>query len=214
MSKHPLSLSISIFFTALVTLSIIFSIFPVVSKADVPIGTILPFYGKMEQRPTGYLFCDGAEFYRDNYPDLFDHLTRANPALRIDDNRANLPDLRGEFLRGVDLGRGVDTDRKSPPGHPLGSAQASQAAVAKHDHRLSQKHSISWGWSGGWGDAGNTRAVNHWEPATADTDPHMTRPRPGASHGDEYMTVIPYESDPSVETRPRNIAVNFIIRAW
>lgn len=186
---------------------------PSISKADVPIGTILPFYGTQEQRPEGYLFCDGREFLRDQYPELYEHLVNANPDLHVDDDKAKLPDLRGEFLRGVDFGRGIDTEREAEEGHTLGSVQDSQAAVTKHDHKLSQNHSVSWGWSGGWGRAGNTKAVNYHPSTRPDRDPNPHRQAPGLG-SDPYMTVLPEATAPDIETRPRNIAVNFIIRAW
>ncbi|WP_432756313.1 phage tail protein [Escherichia coli] len=51
--------------------------------------------------PAGWLKCDGATFTKEQYPVL----ARVYPTLR-------LPDLRGEFIRGWDDGRKVDTGRK------------------------------------------------------------------------------------------------------
>ncbi|MDK7016971.1 phage tail protein, partial [Escherichia coli] len=48
--------------------------------------------------PAGWLKCDGRAFTKEQYPVL----ARAYPTLR-------LPDLRGEFIRGWDDGRKVDT---------------------------------------------------------------------------------------------------------
>ncbi|MFJ5493992.1 phage tail protein, partial [Pectobacterium carotovorum] len=51
--------------------------------------------------PSGWLKCSGQTFDKNIYP----LLAQAYPA-------GILPDLRGEFIRGWDDGRGVDTDRK------------------------------------------------------------------------------------------------------
>ncbi len=51
--------------------------------------------------PAGWLKCDGRAFTKEQYPVL----ARVYPTLR-------LPDLRGEFIRGWDDGRKVDTGRK------------------------------------------------------------------------------------------------------
>ncbi|MGK3529136.1 phage tail protein, partial [Escherichia coli] len=51
--------------------------------------------------PAGWLQCNGATFTKEQYPVL----ARVYPTLR-------LPDLRGEFIRGWDDGRKVDTGRK------------------------------------------------------------------------------------------------------
>ncbi|WP_252403676.1 phage tail protein, partial [Escherichia coli] len=50
--------------------------------------------------PTGWLKCNGAAFSAEEYPEL----AKAYPTNK-------LPDLRGEFIRGWDDGRGVDTGR-------------------------------------------------------------------------------------------------------
>lgn len=50
--------------------------------------------------PTGWLKCNGAVFSSEKYPNL----AKAYPTLK-------LPDLRGEFIRGWDDGRGIDSGR-------------------------------------------------------------------------------------------------------
>ncbi|MEQ9721132.1 phage tail protein [Yersinia alsatica] len=63
-----------------------------------PIGTPLPYPGITP--PAGYLKCNGASFYAHYYPVL---------ATLYPDKK--LPDLRGEFIRGFDDGRSIDTGR-------------------------------------------------------------------------------------------------------
>ncbi|EMA3643270.1 tail fiber protein [Providencia stuartii] len=50
--------------------------------------------------PSGYLICNGQAFNKTTYP----LLAKAYPS-------GKLPDLRGEFIRGLDAGRGIDANR-------------------------------------------------------------------------------------------------------
>lgn len=68
----------------------------------IPIGTILSFYGN--SAPPGFLPAYGQVVNAATYPELVQFL---NPG----SSSATLPDLRGEFLRGWDAGRGVDQGR-------------------------------------------------------------------------------------------------------
>lgn len=71
-------------------------------------GIIFPFAGT--SAPEGSLICDGREVSRTTYAGLFASIGTAwgegNKSTTF-----NIPDLRGEFLRGADIGRGVDSDR-------------------------------------------------------------------------------------------------------
>ncbi|WP_339099474.1 phage tail protein [Yersinia enterocolitica] len=68
------------------------------SQALTPIGIPLPYPGTTP--PQGYLKCNGAAFYPYRYP----MLATLYPTHK-------LPDLRGEFIRGFDDGRGMDANR-------------------------------------------------------------------------------------------------------
>ncbi|HGF5486699.1 TPA: tail fiber protein, partial [Escherichia coli] len=63
-----------------------------------PVGVPVPW--PTATPPAGWLKCDGRAFTKEQYPVL----ARVYPTLR-------LPDLRGEFIRGWDDGRKVDTGR-------------------------------------------------------------------------------------------------------
>ncbi|RCB36945.1 phage tail protein [Escherichia coli] len=63
-----------------------------------PVGVPVPWPSATP--PTGWLKCNGAAFSAEEYPVL----AKAYPTNK-------LPDLRGEFIRGWDDGRGVDTGR-------------------------------------------------------------------------------------------------------
>lgn len=69
-----------------------------VAQALVPIGTILPFGGSVV--PTGYLLCDGTAYPRTGiYSNLF--ATIGTSFGSPDGNSFNVPDFRGQFLRGA-----------------------------------------------------------------------------------------------------------------
>ena len=91
----------------------------------VPSGTVLYFAG--QTAPAGWLKANGAAVSRTAYAALFAAIGTTYGA---GDGRStfNLPDLRGEFLRGWDDGRGVDA------GRVFGSAQAH--ALQSHQHGL------------------------------------------------------------------------------
>ncbi|WP_250218014.1 phage tail-collar fiber domain-containing protein, partial [Escherichia coli] len=63
-----------------------------------PVGVPVPWPSATP--PTGWLKCNGAAFSAEEYPEL----AKVYPTNK-------LPDLRGEFIRGWDDGRGIDTGR-------------------------------------------------------------------------------------------------------
>ena len=60
--------------------------------------------------PDGWLICDGTAILRTTYADLFNAIGTTFGAGN-GSTTFNLPDLRGEFIRGFDGGKGVDTGR-------------------------------------------------------------------------------------------------------
>jgi microcystin-dependent protein len=88
-----------------------------VVPAYVPSGAVLFF--AMNTAPTGWLKANGALVSRTTYATLFSTI---GTTFGVGDGSTTfaLPDLRGEFLRGWDDGRGVDT------GRAFGSAQLDQ----------------------------------------------------------------------------------------
>ena len=91
----------------------------------VPSGAVLYFAGRTA--PAGWLKANGAAVSRTAYAALFAAIGTTYGA---GDGRStfNLPDLRAEFIRGWDDGRGVDV------GRVFGSAQAD--AVRQHYHGI------------------------------------------------------------------------------
>jgi hypothetical protein len=90
--------------------------------ANNPAGTVQYFANNTT--PNGYLECNGQAVNRTTYAELFNAI---GTLYGIGDGVTtfNLPDLRGEFLRGADNGRGAD------PGRALGTTQSPSPVV--HD---------------------------------------------------------------------------------
>ena len=74
-----------------------------------PVGTVITFAGATP--PPYYLECDGQEISRTEYSNLFNVLGELYGA-GDGVNTFNLPDLRGEFIRGWDNSRGIDSGRE------------------------------------------------------------------------------------------------------
>lgn len=142
----------------------------------VPVGVPLPY--PATTAPSGWLKCNGATFSGTTYP----LLAKVYPTLV-------LPDLRGEFIRGWDDGRGTD------PARAILSKQLD--AFQNHGHR-----SIRLRFVGGSG--GNFAIPDGSSDFTGDSDlvnDVSTRPFNGG---------VPRLGG---ETRPRNVAFNYIVRA-
>ncbi|MGT5806392.1 phage tail-collar fiber domain-containing protein [Escherichia coli] len=128
-----------------------------------PVGVPVPWPSVTP--PTGWLKCNGAAFSAEEYPEL----AKVYPTNK-------LPDLRGEFIRGWDDGRGIDS------GRTLLSAQDGSIEAHGHDYNGVIYTSSGPSWANTT-DAGH-RAYSGFT----------------SSYGGS-------------ETRPRNIAFNYIVRA-
>lgn len=91
----------------------------------VPVGTVL--YVARSTAPDGYLKCNGAAVSRTTYAALFAVIGTTFGAGN-GSTTFNLPDLRGEFVRGWDDGRAVDS------GRGLGTWQ--DELIKQHTHRI------------------------------------------------------------------------------
>ena len=92
----------------------------------VPSGSV--FCMAVATVPSGYLECNGAEVSRTTYAVLFAVIGTAY-GTGDGSSTFNLPDLRGEFVRGFDNGKGTDSGRS------IATSQSSQNA--QHNHSMS-----------------------------------------------------------------------------
>ncbi|CRY36526.1 phage tail protein [Yersinia enterocolitica] len=154
------------------------------SQALTPIGIPLPYPGTTP--PAGYLKCNGASFYAHHYPAL---------ATLYPDHK--LPDLRGEFIRGFDDGRGIDTNRT------LLSAQTDALQNITGGINGVSESMGSAPESNFSGAFGKGPAIGN------DNTPHHTDITHCGSFDFDASRVV----RTATETRPRNISFCYILRA-
>lgn len=94
-----------------------------------PVGEVI-WYAKPSPPPK-YLKCNGAAISRATYSELF-AVIATNFGSGDGSTTFNLPDLRGEFIRGWDDGRGVDSGRSwaSGQGHQFQDHQHTQSNLS------------------------------------------------------------------------------------
>jgi microcystin-dependent protein len=153
----------------------------------------------MAAPPSGWLRANGAAVSRTVYADLFNRiggLYGAGDGVTT----FNLPDLRGEFMRGWDNGRGVDA------GRAMGSGQDSQNL--SHDHQATagqggeHRHSITMFRDLGGRNTGSTDEDAFFgDELEQGTNVLTTDPAGGHNH---TVTVQPSGGN---ESRPRSIAL-------
>lgn len=96
--------------------------------ADSPIGTILAFGGS--NVPTGWHLCDGTALSRTTYKALF-AIIGTNFGVGDGSTTFNLPDLRGEFLRGA----GTNGHSGQGSGGSVGEHQDATTQEMRYGHR-------------------------------------------------------------------------------
>lgn len=127
--------------------------------ANVPSGVVI--YTAQGSPPDGYLKANGAAINRTTYAPLFAAIGTIYGA-GDGSTTFNVPELRGEFMRGWDDGRGVDASRV------IGSTQAGQVEAHAHTGGM---NAASLG-GGAAGSAVGTGPVN-----TGTMGGNETRPR-------------------------------------
>ncbi|MBX2907217.1 MAG: tail fiber protein [Taibaiella sp.] len=169
-----------------------------------PVGSVIAFAGR--NIPEGWLLCDGRAISRTTYADLFQEIDTLNGHGDMV-STFNIPDCRGQFLRGVDNSpnvgpSGTDPDRsiRTPAGGAYGGNSGNSVgskqdeAIKQHTHQI-QAQGNAFGRngivppSGFWSSSGDV--IN--------------------SYGATLNTVSPNPSL-SNETRPKNTYVYYIIK--
>lgn len=153
-----------------------------VDLSPLPPGTVICHAASSP--PAGFLECNGAAVSRSTYADLFAAIGTAHGA-GDGSTTFNVPDLRGEFVRGWDNGRGVDS------GRTFGSAQ--DGAIQSHDH---QSRLYADGKPQADGAATGTYASPSYAYNSANTS------------GNICMT----SAAGGAETRPRNVSLLYVIK--
>jgi len=176
--------------------------------AGVPSGAV--FCIAVASVPSGYLECNGQSVSRTTFAALFAVIGTQYGA--SNSSTFKVPDLRGEFIRGFDNGRGVDNNRN------IGSNQGSQHP--QHNHNVSASSSSSVSDPGhkhnllfsGGSFGGSSGAVTPRDTGTI-TD-RIGNSNTGISVS--TSTTITQSNrggtSNSSETRPRNIAMMYVIK--
>jgi len=154
--------------------------------------------------PSSYLECNGAAVSRTTYAALFAVIGTTYGAGN-GSSTFNLPDLRGEFIRGFDNGKGTDSGRS------IASSQSS--------NNLSHGHSVS----ATVNDSGHSHATSlaNKRVFLVGGSQTVSFGGPGSYPGQDFsmsnantgVTVSITQSDAGgSEARPRNIAMMYIIK--
>lgn len=155
------------------------------APGTLPAGTIVAFGGT--EVPSGWLRCDGGIIARSAEPALFAAIGTAwgTP----DGANFNLPDLRGRFLRGVDLGADRDRDRAAREPAAVGGNKGDAVGSVQNDLFASHTHKTTSD-----GQESNRAAAGSQINTPGGTDESTSAPAGGS------------------ETRPKNANVTYIIK--
>lgn len=155
---------------------------PIPEVISVPVGGIIMW--STTTPPDNYLMCDGSAISRTTYATLF-AVIGTSFGLGDGSTTFQLPETRAEFVRGLDLGRGIDT------GRVIGSAQLD--AMQGHTHITAINQNFGGSGIPALEDGSSTSLRNYTSGGPA-TDGTNGTPRIAA------------------ETRGRNVAFPYIIR--
>ena len=186
--------------------------------AGVPTGSV--FCLAVDTVPTGYVKCNGASYSRTGtYAALFAVIGTTYGA--ADSSHFNVPDLRGEFIRGFDDGRGVDSGRS------INDPQGGQNLQHNHSASSSVSDPGHFHHSFKLGNAGQSRfnstLSSNVTPASGTGAANLNEGYNIVSRSEEAdvgktsskttgVSVNTNTDNQGSEARPRNIAMLYIIK--
>jgi microcystin-dependent protein len=205
------------------------------TKVVQPIGTVICFAGV--NIPSNYMLCDGTKLLIAEYSDLFKVIGQTFNQSNTDSTLYfNLPDLRGQFVRGLDNNKGIDIGRvfgsiqNWSTGMSInrfttdtqGNHTHSTDTQGNHTHTTdvqgNHTHTVGSAWNGSGNpnqkygvtyqsDAGNytTTAAGAHSHTTTTAGSHSHTTTTAGSHSHTI-------NGGDIETRPNNIALNYIIK--
>ena len=151
-------------------------------KIYAPPGAVIGFAANTA--PDGWIECHGGQLPRTTYSELF-AVIRTTFGAGDGSTTFNLPDFRGEFLRGWDNGRGIDS------GRTFGSGQQDEFKTHRHHSVDNARNDVAVRWGHDQGDFGS-----HYVSSN--------------DFGYIYDAVTSYSG--GSETRPRNKAIMYCIK--
>ncbi|WP_411689756.1 phage tail protein [Escherichia coli] len=159
-----------------------------------PVGVPVPWPSATP--PTGWLKCNGAAFSAEEYPKL----AKVYPTNK-------LPDLRGEFIRGWDDSRGIDTGRSLLSGQAATFIRTALQDYYGYDLNTNVKVGIAFATAYSVitvGNPANPKAGNNSDYVPASADNSITGTQRTAE--DNFTGAW-------ISMRPRNLSFNYIVRA-
>lgn len=181
-----------------------------------PPGFIMPFAGKTDKIPAGWLLCDGREISRSDYGALYfvigDNWGRGNNSTTF-----NLPDLRGRFLRGVSESSNEDPEAGARVakytggniGNEVGSYQGDANQAHTHTGITNadgaHQHNVSSGVRRKGNDTGD---CDFGLANSGGCGYQLTTDAGQGAHQHGFTT----NAQGSADSRPRNAYVNYLIK--
>ena len=173
--------------------------------SGIPTGTILTFGAS--NPPSGFLECNGSAISRSTYSSLFSILSTTHGA-GDGSSTFNIPDLRGQFVRGWDNSAGVDASRA------FGSSQTDQNK--NHTH-TTDSQSLTGSVSHLSGSLANNPGsasgiITKLSPASAIGARSSGSANASGISIDATHSHTISSSGGGTEARPKNIALMYIIK--
>ena len=178
----------------------------------VPTGSV--FCIAVATVPTGYLECNGTAVNRSTFAALF-AIIGTQYGAGNGSTTFNLPDLRGEFIRGFDNGRGVDSgrsiatsqsDQNEAHTHSAGSLSTANHNMTGTITRISESFNNHGSAGGVFSKQGGFSAGN--TPGNPDSN-NCGQVTLNSNH---THSVSGNTGSDGGESRPRNIAMMYIIK--
>lgn len=134
---------------------------PTGGGATMPIGAVIPFATSLV--PSNYLICDGSQYARSSYPDLYDILAAE---FIIDADNFVVPDLRDRMVKGT-----------PSPGN-VGTVGGAATHTLTEDEMPTHRHGIgnNLNAAGGGNRYQAADGTNRWSTYTGGSLPHNNLP--------------------------------------
>lgn len=140
----------------------------------------------------GWMLCDGSQLTIAEYPELYAALGKLYTPAGVGDGIFCIPDLQGQFLRGVGADKASTENRKDASGKPstgIGSVQ--QSAIQTHQHNYQEA-------------SGAQTVQNGTDGFSKDGDAWTDPPAIGKDTESVFISTL--------ETRPVNVFIYYLIK--
>ena len=179
---------------------------------DMPAGFVMPWASGSTSTPNDWLLCDGRALKSVDYPDLYAAIgtlwgngTKGSGAGGGTD--FNLPDLRGEFIRGAEAGANAGAQQAASTALPVVPFAVSSTAAGTHSHEFVSPYYYATPGNDGRFFA---QYLGGWTSGSPTILWLFTQNF--SSSGAHTHTVPPLTGGDS-ETRPRNVAMPYYIKS-